>query len=155
MPLRTHLPLILATATLFLACSSSPPEGTADTGEAPGQEARVPADDELTGDWTLVAMGDVTEFAAEITLGFNLEEGKISGRSACNRYFAPWAAEGGVVEIGMAGSTMMACPDPVMELEQSYFGALETVAGYRMVGDDLELTDDGGDAVLRFSRAEQ
>lgn len=61
-----------------------------------------------------------------------LEDGRIAGSSGCNRFMGQITVrpEAGV-EIGPIGSTMMACPEPLMAQERALFEALEAaeVAG--------------------------
>jgi heat shock protein HslJ len=91
-----------------------------------------------------------------ITLAF--ADGRISGKSACNRYFAaisPGDGDGSV-KIGQAGSTMMACTPEVMALEKRYLGALAGVDKLGFVAGRLALgyTSDGTRGSLLFSPLE-
>ena len=91
-----------------------------------------------------------------ITLAF--ADGRISGKSACTRYFAaisPGDGDGSV-KIGQAGSTMMACTPEVMALEQRYLGALAGVDKLGFVAGRLALgyTSDGTHGSLLFSPLE-
>lgn len=89
---------------------------------------------------------------ARSTLEF-VEAGRVAGVGACNRYMGPVSFDGDGVTFGNLASTMMACPDALMDQERRLFDALAKV-------DRLELTDDGqtllafadGDPVLRLSR---
>ena len=58
--------------------------------------------------------------------------------------------------IGPAGSTKMYCGEPegTMEQEARYLTLLESVAGYRIDGDRLDLLDGAGKPLLSF-RADQ
>ncbi len=88
-----------------------------------------------------------------ITLAF--ADGRISGQSACNRYFAAISpGEGaGSVKIGQAGSTMMACGPAMMDLEQRYLQALAGVDKLSFVAGKLALgyTADETRSSLLFS----
>jgi heat shock protein HslJ len=67
---------------------------------------------------------------AEVTLAF--EAGRISGKSACNRYSAN-ISEGdnpGDILIGPAMGTRMACPDPLMEIERQYLEMLTQLTSF-------------------------
>ena len=81
--------------------------------------------------------------------------GTVSGGAGCNRYFAAYEVSGEAMTIGPAGSTKMYCGEPegVMEQEARYLGLLESVAGYQIDGDRLDLLDEAGKALLSF-RAE-
>lgn len=89
---------------------------------------------------------------ARSTLEF-VEAGRVAGAGACNRYMGPVSFDGGGVTFGNLASTMMACPDALMDQERRLFDALARA-------DRLELADDGltllafsdGEPVARFSR---
>jgi heat shock protein HslJ len=80
---------------------------------------------------------------AQSTLTFDVP-GRISGSTACNRYFGSFALEGHTLHLNPSGTTRMACPPPVMEQETRFLGALGAVTGYRRDADRLLLVDDGG-----------
>jgi heat shock protein HslJ len=76
---------------------------------------------------------------AEVTLSFNA--GRISGRSACNRYSAD-VREGdkpGDILIGPTMGTRMACPDHLMEVESLYLKALAQVTSFSFFSGSLAL----------------
>ena len=93
---------------------------------------------------------------AEVTLTF--EAGRISGKSACNRYSAE-IREGerpGDIIIGKAMVTRMACPDPLMEIEMQYLDALALVTGFSFHAGSLALngqTADGAVFSMLFAAA--
>ncbi|MGB7931763.1 MAG: META domain-containing protein [Gammaproteobacteria bacterium] len=94
-------------------------------------------------EWVLNRL-DVNEKLApqpEITLVFDGD--RISGKSACNRYFAG-VKEGdelpGDMRISEIGGTRMACPDEVMNLEKRYLDALGKVTRYSFMSGKLALT---------------
>lgn len=94
---------------------------------------------------SLVADSSVTmDFAAD---------GKVSGTGGCNRYTAGYQAEGGTLKFTPAAATRMMCPMPgVMEQEQAFFMALESVASFRMEADRLEMRTAGGALALALVR---
>lgn len=76
---------------------------------------------------------------AEVTIAFN--PGRISGRSACNRYSAD-IKEGdsaGEILIGPTMGTRMACPDHLMEVESMYLEALAQVTDFSFYSGKLML----------------
>ena len=81
---------------------------------------------------SLVAGSSVTmEFAAD---------GKVSGTAGCNRYTASYQADGRKLRFGPAAATRKMCVAAgVMEQEQAFLKALETVATMHMEGDRLDL----------------
>jgi heat shock protein HslJ len=106
-------------------------------------------------EWVLSQLDANEPLAAqpEITLVF--EGDRISGKSACNRYFAE-AKEGaelpGDLHISDIGGTRMACPEEVMNLENRYLDALGKVTRYSFLSGKLALTwwNDGATGALLF-----
>lgn len=104
--------------------------------------------------WRLVSFGpdDPVPEGIEITAEF--AEGRMAGRSACNRYTGPVEIDvaAGTLKPGAFVSTKMACPPPQMESENRYLGALQSVTGFEVAGDRLTLHAAEG-AMLVFERA--
>ena len=86
---------------------------------------------------------------------------KISGKSACNNYFAGVRESGNVagdIRIGSVGSTKMECPEEAMTLERRYFEALDGVVKFSFMGGKLALNWKMGetwDTMLFVSRKQQ
>lgn len=85
---------------------------------------------------------------ADITLGFNGEENRYFGRSAINRYSGTYKTEGNKLNLGMAGSTMMAGPEPLLAAERDYLQFLPQVATYRLDGNLLILSKANGESLI-------
>jgi heat shock protein HslJ len=83
-----------------------------------------------------------------VTMSF-ARDGKVAGSAGCNNYTTTFQEGGGALTFMAAAATRRMCATPgVMEQEQSFLKALESVATMRMEGDDLELrTKDGALAV--------
>jgi heat shock protein HslJ len=79
-------------------------------------------------------------------------DGKVTGNAGCNRYFASYEVSGDTMTIGPAGSTKMYCSEPegVMDQEARYLTLLESTAGYRIDGDQLNLLDEAGKTLLSY-----
>jgi heat shock protein HslJ len=75
-----------------------------------------------------------------LTLAF-ANDGNVGGSGGCNRYMATYTSQGQKLALGPVAATRKMCttPDGVMEQEQQFFKALETVATARLEGDRLEL----------------
>jgi heat shock protein HslJ len=75
-----------------------------------------------------------------LTMSFSAD-GRVSGSAGCNNYVATYTASGKSLTIGPAAATRKMCvnPEGVMEQEQQFLKALETVATARQEGDRLEL----------------
>lgn len=85
---------------------------------------------------------------------FELTDGRIAGSSGCNRFTGSFEmAAGGALKAGVMAATKMACPEPFMAQEQTFFRALETAAGWRWQDGDLILTDAAGETALRLRQA--
>ena len=90
-----------------------------------------------------------------ITAEFS-EDGKVSGSSGCNNYNTTYEVSGKKISFGeQVASTMMACPDPVMDQERDYLEALSAAATFEIVEDVLILYDDDGNAIVRFDAISQ
>jgi heat shock protein HslJ len=78
--------------------------------------------------------------------------GNVGGTNGCNRYSGPYQAGSSSISIGPLMSTMMACPDMVMEQEQAYMTALQSASTYKIKGNVLELR--GEEVTLEFEGEE-
>jgi heat shock protein HslJ len=77
----------------------------------------------------------------EVTLSYR--EGRISGRSGCNKYFAAvTAGPPGRLSVGTAGTTQMTCPPDVMAVEKRFLGILARVNRYGFAAGHLTLSYD-------------
>ena len=74
------------------------------------------------------------------TMAFSAD-GRVSGSAGCNSYAAPYTHSGQPLTIGPGAATRKryARPERVMEQEQQFPKALETVSTARFEGDRLEL----------------
>jgi putative lipoprotein len=89
---------------------------------------------------------------AQSTLEFG-NDGRVSGRGACNRYGGKVELKGASLIFDELASTKMACPPAVMDQETKFMAALQATRSYRMDdGNKLVLSDATGRPRLRFSR---
>lgn len=87
---------------------------------------------------------------AEATLSLT-PGGGLSGRAACNRFIGRYALSGEGLRLEPGGSTMMACPEPLMAAERAILDALPRVDRFDFdAGGDLLLI--GGDEPLLRAR---
>jgi heat shock protein HslJ len=85
----------------------------------------------------------------ELTMEFSTD-GKVAGSAGCNRYTGSFEQDGKALSFGPTATTRRMCagPEGVMEQEQQFLKALESVATARLEADRLELrTADGALAV--------
>jgi heat shock protein HslJ len=102
--------------------------------------------------WRLVGQGAADDLTGplpetEITLDFN--EGQVAGSAGCNRYFANYTVTAaGNLQIGPAGSTMMACPEEIMQQEGDFLAALGAAESFTLNGETLTIHFGEGDLVF-------
>ena len=89
--------------------------------------------DALKGsEWLLSRMDNTQPLAEDTVVTLSFDAGRISGKSACNRYSAG-IEEGespGDIIIGPTMGTRMACPDHLMKMESLYLAALAQVTSF-------------------------
>lgn len=92
----------------------------------------------------------------QLTLVF-AADGRVSGSAGCNNFMGTFTVSGSSLQFGPAATTRMMCPQPgVMEQEQQFLKALETVATVRQEGNRAELrTADGALAASLLKDAAQ
>jgi len=76
----------------------------------------------------------------ELTMEFSAD-GKVAGSAGCNRYMGSFEQDGKALSFGPAAATRRMCagPEGVMEQEQQFLKALETVATARHEAGRVEL----------------
>lgn len=83
-----------------------------------------------------------------------IQNGRVSGKSGCNRYFADYKVTGNELTIGKTASTMMACPEPLMKQERDFLEQLGQVKSYAIENGELHFRIGSGESVLVFSAVE-
>ena len=106
-------------------------------------------------EWLLEGMSEDQPVPDGLKVSLSFSSDRISGHSACNRYFGSVTAgdSPGDITLSKLGSTRMSCPPEAMELEDSYLQALEGVTRFSFLNGKLVLTwqqDDGGIKRLLF-----
>ncbi len=90
---------------------------------------------------------------AETSAEFNHDDAQVAGSAGCNRYFGSYQLDGNKLSFtGPLGSTMMACPELIMEQEMAYLRVLQLAETYEIDGDELWIYS--GDQVLVFQRGQ-
>ena len=99
-------------------------------------------------EWSLTHMNWRETLPENTRITLTVDGDKVSGKSACNRYFASIKAGKmpGEVVISQAGSTRMACHNEAMELESRFLKSLSNVVKYSFVNGKLALSYKDGDA---------
>src|SRR5262249_58266224 len=67
---------------------------------------------------------------------------RISGHTACNRYFGGVELGEGTIQLKPGGATRMACPPAVMDQETRFWAALNAATTYRMEAGQRLLPDE-------------
>jgi len=107
--------------------------------------------------WKLESYGDKGNLKplvqnTEITIEFKSSEQKFSGSAGCNSYFGSYEISKNELTIKPPiGSTMMACPGPIMDQEQKYLKQLETVKNFNINNSKLVISY-AGNKILVFKR---
>jgi len=109
-------------------------------------------------EWTLESFSSpggetVSSVIAGTTITAVFSDGNVTGNAGCNSYGAGYRIDGAELSIEPPISTKMYCGEPegVMEQENRYLNLLESVAGYRIDGNRLDLLDEGGATLLSYS----
>jgi heat shock protein HslJ len=98
----------------------------------------------LRGSWTVTAINGKAPIAtAEPTLDF-ADEGRLSGKGSCNRFVTGVTITGESLTITQAATTMMACPQPIMDQEALFLAVLSGVVRCAIAADGT-LTLHAGD----------
>lgn len=132
--------LVILAAMALTACGGKPAAGAAD----------------LEGiTWSLLSYGTpdspkVLVDDTEITLEFDLAEGRISGSAGCNSYFSEITIKGDRLTTSVVGNTEMYCMNPngVMEQEVAYVTALSLVESYHVQDGQLRITCTDGQVLV-------
>lgn len=130
-----RLPLLLGSTALLLAAC---------TGQPANEVRTMVEESQLRGEaWSVTSLNgeDVTD--ATVTLNFH-QPGQVAGKAACNNYMATYAQNEDSFTITTGGVTMMACPQPLMKLEQQFLDTLGKVS-QAQINADGELILSGED----------
>jgi heat shock protein HslJ len=106
-------------------------------------------------EWQLVSIDGQPLPAGAKPPVIHFEREGIRGFAGCNRFTASVKETApGVIEVGPAAATRMACPGPEMDMEQQFLSALGKVNGYTFLAGQLALTWAGkdGSGLMRFAK---
>jgi len=106
--------------------------------------------------WMLTELKDQAPMSdTAITAEFG-EDGKVGGSSGCNSYTTSYSVSGKKISFGeQIASTMMACPDPVMQQERDYIEALSSAVTFEIADDTLILYDTDGKTLATLKALSQ
>lgn len=118
----------------------------------------TPQSTSLVGTWNVTGINNGREAVVSILSDGQVDmtftaDGKVAGSAGCNRFTAGFEAEGSSLRFTPAATTRRMCPgEGVMEQEQAFLSALNTVATMRVDGDILELRRTDGALALQLRR---
>ncbi len=111
------------------------------------------------GEWRLESYNFKQKIAYPIdknTITLNIhKDGNLGGKSGCNVYGGNYLIEDGELSITGIISTMMACEEPSMQFEQTFFRTLEGAKNFELSNGKLTITDPVTANFLRFVRVEK
>jgi heat shock protein HslJ len=138
---------LVAAATLIAACVPVPPAST----QGPAAPTSTGADNLAGTSWALTTL-DGQPALKDTTVTLNFQDGKASGSDGCNNYSTSYTTDGTTFKIQQPiASTMMACPEPIMNQATAYMKVLEQAATYKADGKQLTLFDAGGKPTATFA----
>ncbi len=151
--LKLMMALMLAVVSMALVACASSDKSTA--GGAAGAGVSM---DAIKGDWPLTHIrGEAINLPADARgpyITFD-PEGRVSGMGGVNRFMGAFdksKLSDGKLTFGPLAMTMMAGPEPLMQMESQFGAAADQVRRVRLEGNELFLTDDAGAELLRFKR---
>jgi heat shock protein HslJ len=149
MPLHAFMPFIRkllvlpGAVALALAGCAAPP------GDGQGRFELTAAQWELVK-WPAHAMPAGGAHPVVLRFDQTGDTGRVSGHAGCNQFSAPYVLrEADEITVATPVATRMACSPQVMEFEAQLLDKLESIASYRIAGNQLELTAADGH-VLSF-----
>ncbi len=102
--------------------------------------------------WVLVRVGDkqvmTEEGKAEPYIVLQAATSQVVGHAGCNRLSGGYTIQGDALRLSEITTTRLACPD--LETENALLNALETVARWKLMDNQLALLDKSGAQVLQF-----
>ena len=141
--MRFHLAAAAAIALVSMTgCTTSSEPAAPATKPAPAGAA-------LAGDeWSVFEING-QPIVANSSPTIKFEEGRVFGAGSCNRFMGGYtlSADGLKLEMSQMASTMMACPDPLMQQEGAYLKALGAVTGYSVADGVLTLSTPDGQTI--------
>lgn len=104
--------------------------------------------------WVLQSMtnqpGENQNLVPDTVIDAIFQDGSVSGTDGCNQYSAPYQINGKNISIQPGISTLMACPEPIMDQAQAYLSALAEADSFKISGDTLEILNKEGKTVLTY-----
>jgi heat shock protein HslJ len=138
---RSRTPFAAVLGAVALLAPTDAGAGTADTPPPP-----------LAGTaWVLAGLPGRT-LPAEGTVSLQFEKQRVAVQDGCNRYKAPYKADGGTIEVILEEplSTMDCAPERT-EIAHLFLTALEGARSYKLDGGQLKLLATNGDVLATLA----
>ncbi|MFN3371663.1 MAG: META domain-containing protein [Sphingomonadaceae bacterium] len=138
----------VALALAMTACAPAEPAGPTTRPAAPtgGQALLGP-------EWTVTDIADKPKVPnSKVTIEF--KDGRVFGAASCNRFMGGYevSADGVTIKMSQMASTMMACPDALMDQEQRFLDTLGAVSRYSVGTDGVLLLSTPDGKTIRATR---
>jgi len=102
--------------------------------------------------WSLVSLPNQS-LVPNALITLNVDNDKITGTDGCNRYNALYVLNEETLNINKnIATTMMACPEPIMQQAANYTSALTQTTGYKIEGSQLTLVNAEGKPLATFNK---
>jgi heat shock protein HslJ len=103
--------------------------------------------------WIVLSFKDAAKIDSARTSFALSADGKFATTIGCNRMMGAAKVEGTAMSIGSLAATRMACPEPLMKLENAWGVALEAVRSYKIEDGKLRLLDGTGAELAVLAQA--
>ncbi|MDO4641222.1 MAG: META domain-containing protein [Neisseria sp.] len=108
----------------------------------------------LAGRWQIEEVNRIRpENPASIE--FKAQDKTYHTAGGCNSLFGQYQAQNGKLHLSDAASTLMACEEPLMNLDNSLATMIENASSYQINDNRLEIVDSQGKVLLKAVKAEQ
>lgn len=107
--------------------------------------------DLLDRDWQLTELQGQAVAADSRAFIHFAADGKVWGRSGCNRFSGSWQGSAYRIQVGQLAATMMACAEDKMALEQAFLAQLALADNYTLANGELSLNKARMAPLARFS----
>jgi len=121
--------------------------------------AGVESSTRLEGKWLL---NDISSLSipddinpAEVAYIEFLADGKVAGKTGCNRLMSSYTQDGNQLKFGIGAGTMMMCPPDFMQIESGIQKAMVETTAFTIDGEALRLKNKEDDTLAVFNRAKE
>jgi heat shock protein HslJ len=133
-------------ALAMAACTFPPPPR-----QPPVAGASAGGSASLAGtSWMLASLNGQAP-VANTTVTLNFSANAVSGSDGCNNYSGAYSVDGSNITFGPLRTTLMACPEPIMQQAAAYQQALANAKTFKIEGGQLMLMDGSGVALATFA----